>query len=235
MYWGHCDIDVILGDLSSFLDPLLNKDYDKLFCLGHMTIYRNSNSNNRVFMSQYNGSYLYKKVYSNPMICWFDEEYQNKNNINQIFVSLGKKIMEHDMSLNISQKNIRFHRTRYIGSEKAPSTHGFIIEPYSPFLYVWDNGELIRYFVSNNKLIAEMFPYIHLQGRKMDINIEFKSTRRYKIVPNSFSPLSDEINLSNWENITKGDDIFNLIGLYINKLINRICNKTHKVLCPKLV
>ena len=35
-FWGHCDIDTIMGNLSKLLtDELLNQ-YDKLFCMGHM-------------------------------------------------------------------------------------------------------------------------------------------------------------------------------------------------------
>lgn len=33
-YWGHCDIDTILGNFDFFLSDLLKCDYAKLFCLG---------------------------------------------------------------------------------------------------------------------------------------------------------------------------------------------------------
>lgn len=32
-YWGHCDIDTILGNLDKFLGDLLNQNYAKLFAL----------------------------------------------------------------------------------------------------------------------------------------------------------------------------------------------------------
>ncbi|EEG90690.1 hypothetical protein COPCOM_00918 [Coprococcus comes ATCC 27758] len=39
-YWGHCDCDLIFGNLEKNVTPLLNEDYDKLFAAGHLTIYK---------------------------------------------------------------------------------------------------------------------------------------------------------------------------------------------------
>lgn len=33
-YWGHCDCDLIFGNLEKNVTPLLNEDYDKLFAAG---------------------------------------------------------------------------------------------------------------------------------------------------------------------------------------------------------
>ena len=41
-YWGHCDCDLIFGNLEKNVTPLLNEDYDKLFAAGHLTIYKNT-------------------------------------------------------------------------------------------------------------------------------------------------------------------------------------------------
>jgi hypothetical protein len=37
-YWGHCDIDTVLGNLDAFLEELFCQEFDKLFCLGHGNI-----------------------------------------------------------------------------------------------------------------------------------------------------------------------------------------------------
>ena len=96
---GHCDVDLLLGNLSTFItDELLDK-YDKLFCLGHMVLYKNTHENNRVFMSDYKGKALYKQVYSSPSICWFDEEWKDDNNINRIFLNSGN-VLQVDWSAN---------------------------------------------------------------------------------------------------------------------------------------
>ncbi|MEP3387247.1 MAG: DUF6625 family protein [Reichenbachiella sp.] len=52
-YWGYCDLDMIMGDLSSFLQPLLGK-YDLIssrntWMHGPLSIFRNSSKVNKLF------------------------------------------------------------------------------------------------------------------------------------------------------------------------------------------
>ncbi|WP_422361713.1 DUF6625 family protein [Reichenbachiella sp.] len=53
-YWGYCDLDMIMGDLSTFLKPLLGK-YDLIssrntWMHGPLSIYKNSTVVNKLFM-----------------------------------------------------------------------------------------------------------------------------------------------------------------------------------------
>lgn len=48
-FWGHCDMDVIFGNIRKFVtDELLDK-YDKIYPLGHFSLYRNSDKCNLYF------------------------------------------------------------------------------------------------------------------------------------------------------------------------------------------
>lgn len=48
-FWGHCDFDMIFGDIRKYItDDLLNS-YDKILPLGHLSIYRNNEENNSRF------------------------------------------------------------------------------------------------------------------------------------------------------------------------------------------
>ena len=62
-YWGHCDCDVIFGNLDKILSPLLNEGFDKLFAAGHLTIYKNTLENNRRFLQDYHGKNLAKSFW----------------------------------------------------------------------------------------------------------------------------------------------------------------------------
>lgn len=73
-YWGHCDCDLIFGNLEKNVTPLLNEDYDKLFAAGHLTIYKNTYENNRRFMKSYKGRVLYKEAFTTDKIFVFDED-----------------------------------------------------------------------------------------------------------------------------------------------------------------
>ena len=69
-YWGHCDCDLIFGNIEKIITPLLNEGYDKLFAAGHLTIYKNTYDNNRRFMKLYKGRYLYKEAFTKESTNW---------------------------------------------------------------------------------------------------------------------------------------------------------------------
>jgi len=71
-YWGHCDLDMIFGDIRKFwTDEVLSK-YDKIFTRGHLTLYRNTPIVSKYYMLPGEG-YDYKNVFSNPKSRCFDE------------------------------------------------------------------------------------------------------------------------------------------------------------------
>lgn len=182
-FWGHCDVDTILGNLSHFItDEMLDK-YDKMFCLGHMTIYRNTPENNQLFMSRYKGRLLYKEVLQSNQIFVFDEENRDEYNINRMFLDLGKNVYCKDLSLNINLFYPLFRRIRHI----VGSTYE--TEKYKSSICVWDNGNIFRYYFEKGILKVEEFMYIHLQGRKMEMQDSSQYSNTIQIVPNEFIPL----------------------------------------------
>ena len=74
-YWGYCDCDLIWGDLYSFIEPLMEKGYDKIFASGHLTLYRNTQENNELFRTLDEGE-LFSKISKDNQIYWFDEDYK---------------------------------------------------------------------------------------------------------------------------------------------------------------
>lgn len=99
-FWGHCDVDLILGDLNKYITQQMLDDYDKIFCLGHMILYKNTIANNRLFMKPMNNRFWYKESFSNNETTIFDETYGDDVNINTIFLHYGKKVFQEDFSMN---------------------------------------------------------------------------------------------------------------------------------------
>lgn len=229
-FWGHCDIDTIMGNLSKFLtDELLNQ-YDKLFCMGHMILYRNTFENNRIFMSLYNGRLLYKDVFTTPSICWFDEEWNGHNNINQIFLSKGKKVLQEDWSANFNVYVQKFERDIFCVDEKT-KTIQHVCEKKHGALYIWDNGNACRYFIEKDHLEREDFLYMHFQWRKMSFKKEILIADRFKIVPNAYLRLDKlPTTIQEFKRIKKWKLCFYKVDLYyqmhilrrIKKLINAL-------------
>ena len=231
-YWGHCDVDTIMGNLSKFLTNTLLEKYDKLFCLGHMTIYRNTLENNRVFMSEYKSTSLYKKVFSINDICWFDEEWKDEYNINEIFLSRHKNVYLQDLSFNIYIPKIKFIRTIYVGKENKNDGHGYKNESFKHALYLWDHGSLYRLLKKGNEIIKEEYLYMHFQSRKMKISKLLNLQQNIiKIIPNTFMPL--EVNSVTNENFDKIKKIslFTYVDVRIIARLQRFWNKITRNVC----
>ena len=194
-YWGHCDVDTIMGNLDKFLSPLFEKDYDKLFCLGHMTIYKNTIENNRVFMKPYKNSVVYKEVFSCPEICWFDESWKDEFNINSIFEICGRQIYKKDLSFNLNTRKAWFYRI--IFEYESIAQNRYYTENFVRAAYIWDDGCLYRTFERNHSLEKEEFPYMHFQYRIMTFDKCILSAERFQIIPDKFCRLKKLPALSN--------------------------------------
>lgn len=71
-YWGHCDFDMVFGNLQKYFDEPELINYQKFLPLGHLALYRNTDENNRRFML--NGSkFSYRDVLKTNTPMAFDE------------------------------------------------------------------------------------------------------------------------------------------------------------------
>lgn len=180
-YWGFCDLDMILGDLSEFITNEM-LEYDKIFTLGHMTIIKNNDVNNKMFMKKICGEEYYKKVLSSMNSFNFDEIFKDRININTIYNNEKIPIWTKSKIADIYTKSSNFILD-YSGS----------VEKYRKNFFVWNRGKLKRYSRINSDVIDEEFMYIHLQKRKMKVesNIDLNL---YKIIPDMFCNLEVSIN-----------------------------------------
>ena len=184
-YWGYCDNDLILGDLSEFFID----GYDKLFCLGHLMIFKNTYENNRLFMSG-----EYKKAFTAGENVIFDECWNNTENIHDIFLKNHKKVYERDLSVNFKILSNTFVKITF-----QPESRVFL-EDKTECLYTWENGKIYRYYMKDG-LVKEEYLYIHLQERKMKYQHDLGNV--YKIVPNSFLPLEMPVSEKTFAKIRK--------------------------------
>ena len=181
-YWGHCDTDLIWGNISNFLTTnLLNEDYDKLFFLGHCTLIKNSSKINEFFKKSIQQEKRFREVYTNFNNCSFDEEF--KNSINTLFQKYKLKIFLEEFEANIYMKSSNFNLVKYDFSKESY----YIIKRKKSF-FTYENGKIFQYFLEKKEIKKEEFLYIHMQSRKMEVKININEPY-YKIIPNSFEKL----------------------------------------------
>ena len=179
-YWGYCDCDLIWGDLYSFIEPLMEKGYDKIFASGHLTLYRNTQENNELFRTLDEGE-LFSKISKDNQIYWFDEDYKGKNNIHDLFLKSGKKVFTEDFSVNFNIDTNCFQRKMYSTENRT-----YIDIPYEKEQYYWDAGKIYQVKKKEETLAITEYPYIHFQLRYMHGVQSVLSEEQFKIVPNRF-------------------------------------------------
>lgn len=230
-FWGYCDCDIILGKLSDFITDEILSSYDKLFCLGHMTLIKNSKENNRLFMTNKYEVPFYKHVLSMNDVYAFDEVSgkKHKYDINQIFKEANKKIYEEDLSFNVNIRYPYFIRVKYCGYNGSIGI--FKNERYIKSIYVWENGYLYRIFKDAlGKCQREDFLYIHLQRRKMEGANKCYKSNAFQIAANKFRPLIyDQINELNFNKIQKVFMCTQYINIVIKPKFKKIIKHLFKI------
>ncbi|KAB8289141.1 hypothetical protein DSM100688_0221 [Bifidobacterium ramosum] len=184
-FWGHCDCDLIFGKLDHFITRDMLDRYDKLFPVGHLALYRNTEENNRRFMLPLDGRNLYREVLESSDGFTFDESYLSTN-INRIYQTYGFPIYMRDRSGNVSSRSTSIRLTRY-----DDELDMFLTEPYLRAVYEWDNGTLRRSFVRLGTFERQELMYLHFQRRRMRVDCDMNASR-FQILPNSFEPMPVE-------------------------------------------
>lgn len=71
-YWGHCDFDMVFGDLQKYFERLDLYKYQKFLPLGHLALYKNIDQNNSRFMLD-GSKFSYTEVLRTNTPLAFDE------------------------------------------------------------------------------------------------------------------------------------------------------------------
>jgi len=222
-FWGHCDTDTLMGNLPKFFTDNEFDKYEKIGCLGHMVLYRNTFENNRVFMRVYKGISLFKNAFTTNAIKTFDEEYLHDNNINRIFLAENRPVLVKDFSFNFHMDYYRFVRVKYVGKYTNASPHGYIAEKYRDAIYVWDKGHIKRYLKKEGRLEVEERAYIHLQKRLMKFSPKLLDFDVVKIIPNMFTNLeTDGVTYANFNQIKKWDSQVMVIKYWLVRILSKI-------------
>lgn len=157
-YWGHCDIDVIWGQLQKKVLPLLDKKADRYFKYGHLSIYKNETWINESFKLPYSGI-QYKKALSTPVSCGFDE-------------MKGTWVLAQENGLNVYHEDIVFDIKRP-GFSRYLQSYTSKNYPYQYFLC--KDRCVLQFFRDESGVWkSEERAYIHFQKRKLKINVDIE-------------------------------------------------------------
>lgn len=173
-YWGHIDCDLVFGNLRNCFDKIKIERYDRIFPVGHLSLYRNTEKINKLFADK---RYIreFRRVAQSSMPHNFDEA-----GINEICRKEGLKFCEerHEATFSIYDDTFRWKnmwnptRGELFVKCKDGSTCSF---------YENENGEIEK---------AEAL-YFHFMTKK-GINIPFNLSSPYCITHSGVYELRDE-------------------------------------------
>ncbi|MGM1032029.1 MAG: DUF6625 family protein [Bacillota bacterium] len=166
-HWGHCDLDMIFGDLGVFVnDDVLNK-YDKVLKWGHLSIYKNNDIVNNYFKLT-RPDLDYKSVFSNSVHYGFDES----NGIEKILKYHGIEIYYKECIADIQANRQKF---KLVNGKN-----------YDKQIFYWKDGKIYQDYYENGMRSKREFAYIHFQKRKLPCNQIENNANQFLITPDGF-------------------------------------------------
>lgn len=179
-FWGHCDVDLIFGDLSKFItDEILQKN-EKIFSHGHFCLYKNSLSVNRLFKLKRLDCIYYKDAFSCRKIWNNFDEYPY--GVSRIAKQCKLKVYEAPVFADL---DVFFYTFRKIYTYLDETDDTVDVKQY----FVWENGRLFDVVLTNAGESRTEIAYVHFQKRKMDTCYLSRLGNSFLIAPNIFLPL----------------------------------------------
>lgn len=168
-FWGHCDADMLFGDLSHFVTDEILDSHDKLFTHGHFVLYRNEPHVNRLAIEYHDAPCGLDFAASSSLCCYFDEV--GMANIAKLS---GLRVYENPAFADITPKVDALTLAPVCKEENLPGQRFF-----------WRNGCVIR--TADGLSEATEFMYIHLQKRRMDVHVDV-SESAWEVCRHGFYP-----------------------------------------------
>lgn len=180
-FWGYCDFDMIFGDIRKFIDDKVLGDHEKIYHLGHLSLYKNEEDINQTFMST-KANMDYKDVFQTSIIKVFDEE----DGILPIFekenLRVFKKLDFVDIS-KFTKKMLHSRLEKYFDFKKPINYH------FQTFMF--DNGKLFKVYKKffSKKIIYDEIVYLHYSGKSyppvIDANKFLITSKGLKEIPDN--------------------------------------------------
>ena len=224
-FWGHCDVDLLWGDIRKFItDEILNK-YEKIGFQGHSTLYRNASEVNSRYKTIVPGEINHIDVFSGKTKYSFDE-----NGMEAIYNYLKIPYYKETNFAHLSKYDYSFV-LKYLPDEDYYKNNRQVL--------VWDKGTLKRYYIDKNNTIGnDEFMYIHFFCRPMTYKFNpSKIADKYVIYPDVVRELNEPITV---EFINKHGKNSKLVyyakSIYYNRkklTLKKIMGNIHRMIAHK--
>lgn len=177
-FWGHCDSDMLLGDLRFFFSEEALAKYDKLLPLGHLSLYRNTPEVNGRYRLE-GSRFPLREVLSTPGNFAFDEWRGIYKIYEHNHFPFDKRMSNLGL---IYALNRRFQLVSRSSSKYEKTSPDF---PHQ--LFYWKEGKVSRAYYEDGQIKVDEFIYIHFLKRKFpDLDFPLSACKMLLCTPKGF-------------------------------------------------
>ncbi len=169
-FWGWGDLDLVYGDIRSFINDDVLSRYKMISGWGHFSLYHNDNDTNTYFMSNTQGYQFYKEAFTEHDSTFFDEF---------LHKGFGDKWME-------CRPNDCWLEWPFDNVSKPKQSYHFISlnREWEQVLFEHIGSKLFMIKFQNGELIKKESLYAHFQHRPF-MKDKVKDYSHFLITPNS--------------------------------------------------
>ena len=169
-YWGHCDLDMVWGDIRKFITDDILEQYEKIGNQGHSTLYKNTPEVNARYRTCIPGIVNYKIAYSTDQGFAFDEP-----PMEEIYKSLGIPYYQEVNFVHLKKYDYGFFMDLLSADVDYKNEYQ---------VFTWKNGIINRFYVDKEQIQIEEYMYLHYWCRPTTFKIkEYKEDKQYLIYP----------------------------------------------------
>lgn len=167
-FWGHCDIDLVWGNIRKFYtDEVLGK-YEKVGFNGHSNLYKNTPEVCACYRTHIEGKMYYRDVYSVDKGFAFDEP-----GMDDIYDALQIPVYKKIDFANLLKYDYGFFLDWGKEEDAYKNEHQ---------VFTWHNGTLLRHYLDHGKIKNEEYMYLHYWCRPTTFAIkEYDEQKDYLI------------------------------------------------------
>lgn len=170
-YWGYCDIDMVFGRISQFIQSAMSDGYAKINHNGPFTLFKND-LRNKFLYKEKGAKFTYKEVFQSNEHYAFDEFCGIWS------IAKSNKIKEYN-----TNEFVDFNRREKELSDINGDNH-------KTQAFYWKEGRAYTVFLRNGKIEKHEKLYLHFQKRNpkvVDVDSSF-----FQITKGEFRPLKNE-------------------------------------------
>jgi len=171
-FWGHCDLDMVWGDIRKFLTEDILEQYEKIGNQGHSTLYKNTVEVNARYRISVPDNVNYETVYSTDENYAFDEPAME-----EIYQSLQIPYYQEVNFVHLKKYDYGFFMDLLPREDDYKNEHQ---------IFIWQNGKIKRIYLDKEEVVTEEYMYLHYWCRPTTFKInEYRVDKQYLIYPDT--------------------------------------------------